>query len=82
MDTIVNIPGGNPRGRSKYYLNDAATVKKLKIAAEKDNIKITPCQGSIQVEFNVGSYVTVVLKLLKFWESNQGHPQNAEDVDN
>jgi hypothetical protein len=42
MDTIVNIPGGNPRGRSKYYLNDAATVKKLKIAAEKDNIKITP----------------------------------------
>ena len=82
MDTIVNIPGGNPRGRSKYYLNDALTIKKLKAAAKEDDIKIKPCQNSMQIQFNVGSYVEVALVLLKYWESCEGQPQIPEDVDN
>ena len=82
MDTIVDLPGGNPRGKSKYYLNDAATAKKLKAAAKLPDIVITPKQDSIQVKFNVGAYVEVVLRLLKYWESCQGEPQLPEDVDN
>ena len=69
MDTIVNIPGGNPRGKSKYYLNDALTIKKLKAAAKEDDITIKPCQNSMQIQFNVGSYVEVALVLLKYLES-------------
>ena len=82
MDTIVNIPGGNPRGKSKYYLNDALTIKKLKAAAKLDDITIKPCQNSMQIQFSVGSYVEVALVLLKYWESCEGQPQIPEDVDN
>ena len=81
MDTLVNLPGGNPRGRSKYYLNDAATVKKLKAAAKLPDITITPCQTSVQLKFNVGSYVEVVLRLLKYWETCEGKAQIPKDVD-
>ena len=41
MDTLVNVAGGNPGGRAKYFLNDELTVKKLKTAADKDNMKVT-----------------------------------------
>ena len=82
MDTIVNIPGGNPGGRSKYFLNNELTLKKLKLAAKEGNITIKPCQGSVQISFNAGTYVEVALRLLKYWESCQGKPQIAEDVDN
>ena len=81
MDTIVNIPGGNPRGRSKYFLNDAATIKKLKEAAKGPNIVITPKQNNIQIKFNAGSYVEVVLRLLRYWETVEGEFQLPEDVD-
>ena len=69
---MVNIPGGNPGGRSKYFLNNESTVKKLKQAAKYDNINITPCQGSVQIQFNAGTYVEVALRLLKYWEGCQG----------
>ena len=82
MDTIVNILGGNPGGRSKYFLNNEATIKKLKQAAKVGNIMITPCQGSVQIQFNAGTYVEVALRLLKYWEGCQGEPQIPEDVDN
>ena len=81
MDTIVNLPGGNPLGRSKYYLNDAATLKKLKEAAKGPNIVITPKQNNIQIKFNAGSYVEVVLRLLRYWETMEGQSQLPEDVD-
>ena len=77
----MNLPGGNPRGRSKYYLNDAATVKKLKAAAKLPDITITPCQNSVQLKFNVGAYVEVVLRLLKYWETCEGETQIPKDVD-
>ena len=74
MVTIVNIPGGNPRGRSRYYLYGALTIKKLKAAAKEDDITIKPCQNSMQIRFNVGSYVEVTLVLLKYWEGCEGKP--------
>ena len=78
----MNIPGGNPGGRSKYFLNNELTLKKLKLAAKEGNITIKPCHGSVQISFNAGTYVEVALRLLKYWESCQGKPQIAEDVDN
>ena len=40
MDTIVNILGGNPGGRSKYFFNNEATIKKLKQAAKDGNLMV------------------------------------------
>ena len=77
----MNLPGGNPRGRSKYYLNDAATIKKLKAAAKLPDITITPCQNSVQIKFNAGAYVEVGLRLLKYWETCEGETQIPKDVD-
>ena len=41
----------------------------------------TPCQNSIQIKFNVGAYVEVVLRLLKHWENCEGETQIPKDVD-
>ena len=65
MDLIVNIVGGNPGGRAKYFLNDETTIKKLKAAAGKDSMKVTHNDGSKTIEFSTGAYVSVVLPLVK-----------------
>ena len=81
MDTIVNIAGGNPGGKARYFLNDEATFKKLKSAADKDNIKVTDNKGSKTIEFSTGAYVSVVLPLIRMWEDIKGHSIRPEDVD-
>ena len=80
MDTIVNIVGGNPGGKAKYFLNDATTIKKLKAAADRDNMKVTDNDGSKFIEFSTGAYVSVVLSLIKVWQEMEGYP-TPEDVD-
>ena len=81
MGTIVNIVGGNPGGRAKYFLNNVETIKKLKAAADKDNMKVTENTGSNTIEFSTGAYVTVVLALVKIWQEVEGHHIHPEEVD-
>ena len=64
MDTIVNIVGGNPGGRAKYFLNDETTIKKLKAAADKISMKVSHNNGSKKIEFSTGAYVSTVVPLL------------------
>ena len=65
MDTIVTIPGGNPGGKAKYFLDDENTVKKLKAAADKDNMTVADNNGSKTIDFSTGAYVSVVLPLIR-----------------
>ena len=81
MDTIVNIVGGNPGGRAKYFLNDETTIQKLKAAAEKSSMNVTHNSGSKTIEFSTGAYVSVVLPLIKMWQDIKGHPIHPEEVD-
>ena len=68
MDSLVNIKGGNPVGRSKYYLNDEATEKKLKKGAKvKDFTKVHNKDDSFTLKFSTGAYITTVIPLIKFW---------------
>ena len=82
MDTIVNLKGGNPGGKAKYFLNDDATVKKLKRAAAKQPIEVKHNSGSKTITFSTGSYVSVVLALVRAWQNNEGHWIAEEQVDN
>ena len=82
MDTIVNIVGGNPGGRAKYFLNDETTVKKLKAAADKIAMKVPHNSGSKKIEFRTGAYVSVVLPLIKTWQEGQPiHPTEVDGLD-
>jgi hypothetical protein len=81
MDSIVNVPGGNPGGKANYFLNNDTTVKKLKAAANKENLKVTDNVGSKTIEFSTGSYVCVVLPLIRMWEEMKGHSILSSDVD-
>ena len=77
----MNIVGGNPGGRAKYFLNDEITIKKLKNAAGKVSMKVTHNDGSKTIEFSTGAYVSVVLPLVKIWQEMKGHAIPPEDVD-
>lgn len=81
MDTIVTIPGGNPGGKAKYFLNDESTIKKLKAAADKANMTVADNNGSKTIDFSTGAYVSVVLPLIRMWQEMEGHPIRPEDVD-
>ena len=81
MDTIVNVPGGNSGGKANYFLNNETTVKKLKAAADKDNLKVTDNNGSKTIEFSTGSYFSVILPLIQMWQEMKGHSIRPEDVD-
>ena len=84
MNTItvnVDIQGGNPGGRSKYFLNDENTIKKLKkAAANKLQMEVKHNSDSQTILFSTGSYVTVVLPLLKAWQEIQGRYIDEEQV--
>ena len=82
MDAIVYLKGGNPGGKAKYFLNDDATTKKLKKAAAKESIEVKHNTGSKYITFSTGSYVTVVLALVKAWQEIEGHWIAEEMVDN
>ena len=83
LDTLVNIKGGNPGGRRKYFLNDETTAKKLKRAAAADNpnIVIIPRSGSTTIRLSTGSYILTALPLLKAWLDIEGAYINQEQVD-
>lgn len=62
------MKGGNPENRSKYYLNDVATAKKLKKGAIANDItKVCNKDSSHTIKISTGSYISTVLPLLKFW---------------
>ena len=78
----MNIVGGNPGGRAKYFLNDETTVKKLKAAADKIAMKVPHNSGSKKIEFRTGAYVSVVLPLIKTWQEGQPiHPTEVDGLD-
>ena len=81
MESIVNVSGGNPGGSAKYFLNDDITMKKLKAAAERDNMVVNDKNGSKTIDFSTGAYVSVVLPLVKLWQELEGHSIDPEDVD-
>ena len=81
MDTLVNIRGGNPGGRTKYFLNDEATALKLKKAATIPDFQVIPHDGSMKVNFSTGSYITTALPLLKAWQDIEGAYIDQEQVD-
>ena len=76
MENIVNIAGGNPEGRSKYYLNDIETEKKLKEGARRTkhlDVVPVPFKGGecTNIIFSTGAYIAVALPLLKDWTDCQ-----------
>ena len=77
---IVNVAGGNPGGKARYFLNDATTIKKLKAGADRVNLKVTDNSGSKTILFSTGAYTSVVLPLVSMWRELQGHPIDPEDV--
>ena len=77
----MNVVGGNPGGRARYFLNDETTIKKLKAAADKIGMKVNHNTGSKTIEFSTGAYVSVVLPLIKLWQDIKGHPIHPEEVD-
>ena len=81
MDTLVNIRGGNPGGRTKYFLNDEATALKLKKAATISDFQVIPHSGSTKINFSTGSYITTALPLLKAWQDIEGAYIDQEQVD-
>ena len=81
MDSSVNVPGGNPGGKANYFLNNDTTVKKLKAAANKENLKVTDNSGSKTIEFSTGAYICVVLPLIRMWQEMKGHSILPSDVD-
>ena len=56
----MNNQESNPGGRSKYFLNNEATVIKLKNAASKLDLEVKPNSGSTTINLSTGSYVAVV----------------------
>jgi hypothetical protein len=88
METIVSINGGNPGGRSKYYLNDETTLKKLKKAAQiTDFDPVLNLNNSVTINFSTGAYIVTALPLLKFWmealEKTEGriNPDDTDSLD-
>ena len=81
MDTLVQIPGGNPNGRRKYFLNNEATAKKLKQAATNPDIMVETKGKSISIDFSTGSYVATVLPLVKAWQEIEGDTIDKDLVD-
>ena len=85
IEGLVNIRGGNPGGRSKYFLNDSATIKKLKNAANNTkHLDVVHKQGSIKMNMSTGAYIITALPLLKFWETCIGRriiPSDVDDMD-
>ena len=81
MDTLVQIPGGNPNGRRKYFLNNETTAMKLKQAASNLNIEVVTKSKSISVNFSTGSYVATVLPLVKAWQEMEGDWIDVDQVD-
>ena len=74
------MKGGNQDLRAKYFLNDDATIKKLKKAAELDPMTIIDNINSKTINFNSGTYISVVSPLVKLWQELEGHHILEEDV--
>ena len=81
LDTLVQVKGGNPGGRRKYFLNDETTAKKLKAAADVPNIVVIPHGGSTTIHLSTGSYILTALPLLKAWMNIEGAYIEQEQVD-
>ena len=77
----MNVAGGNPGGKARYFLNNAITIQKLKAGADRVNMKVTDNSQSKSIAFSTGAYTSVVLPLVKMWRELQGHPIDLEDVD-
>ena len=69
-------------GRATYILNEAATLKKLQLAASKPAIEVTRNVGSTTIHFSTGSYVTSVRPLVNAWIDIEGDHIDARLVDN
>ena len=82
METIVDIKEGNIEGRTtNYFLNDKATIDKLIAAARNDDIEVEHNDGSKNIFFSTGSYVTTVVPLVKAWIDLEGDTINEDHVD-
>ena len=85
MDSIVNLPGENPGGRSRYYLNDAESAKKLKAGAKIQPLQVEAVtyQGgqAYNIYLSTGAYITVMLTLLKDWQACVGQIIDPEFTD-
>ena len=81
MDTLVSLIGGKLEAKAKYYLNDATTLKKLKKAADIDDMTIIYNNQSNTINFSTGAYVNVITQLVNLWQDLKGHHIHAEDVD-
>ena len=81
MDTVANLKEGNQDLRAKYFLNDDATIKKLKKAAGLEPMTIIDNINSKTINFNSGTYISVVSPLVKLWQELEDHHILEEDVD-
>ena len=81
MDTLISLIGGKLEAKAKYYLNDATTLKKLKTAADIDNMTIISNIQSKTIHFSTGAYVNIINPLVNLWQDIKGHHILAEDVD-
>ena len=69
--------------RFKYYLNDDATLVKLKGHATRAPIEQTPTNDPTHTfQFSSGSFVVVMNPLVNFWKSAQGKLINPKETDN
>ena len=69
--------------RFKYFLNDDATLVKLKGHATRAPIEQTPTNDPTHTfQFSSGSFVAVMNPLVNFWKSAQGKTIKPEETDN
>ena len=52
METLVSLIGGKLETKAKYYLNDATTLKKLKKAADINDMTIIKNNQSNTINFS------------------------------
>ena len=82
MDTLLpSLISGKPEGKAKYYLNDSTTLKKLKKAADIEDMTIISNIQSNTISFSTGAYINIINPLVNLWKDMQGHHIIAEDVD-
>ena len=69
--------------RFKYYLNDDATLAKLKSHAPRAPLERTPTNDkSHTFQFSTGAFVSVMVPLVNFWKSAQGRTIDPQETDN
>ena len=71
-------------GRYKYYLNDDATLKKLKKHANNKDFEDKSDalnDNSFTFQFSTGSYIHSVVPLVDFWRGSSGNQIDPDDTD-